>query len=89
MELPDGANLMEAPVAAGIPGIEGQCGGVLVCATCHVVVEGGCFTPAGPMEDDMLDTVEDARSPNSRLSCQLVFDAELDRLELLVPQVSG
>lgn len=48
------------------------CGGMALCATCHVVVEEGeeHLGEAGDTELDMLDTLPDAAF-GSRLSCQI------------------
>ena len=35
----NGQNLMQAALAHDVPGIIGECGGTLSCATCHVVGE--------------------------------------------------
>jgi 2Fe-2S ferredoxin len=39
IEVGSGANVMLAAVRNGVPGIEGECGGCLDCATCHVYVD--------------------------------------------------
>lgn len=73
LELPTdmGLSLMEA-LKANEYNILATCGGMALCATCHVeVLEGG--ENLGPMSDaelDMLDTLPDA-GPGSRLGCQL------------------
>lgn len=73
LELPTdmGLSLMEA-LKASEYNILATCGGMALCATCHVeVLEGG--ENLGPMNDaelDMLDTLPDA-GPDSRLACQL------------------
>ena len=98
--LPDGAevsgeaaagqSLMEAAVARNVPGVPGECGGNLSCASCHVrVAEDWAARVGGPddFEDAMLDTVEAARGPTSRLSCQIKARADLDGLVLIVPTV--
>ncbi|MGD8839917.1 MAG: 2Fe-2S iron-sulfur cluster-binding protein, partial [Gammaproteobacteria bacterium] len=38
-EVKDGLNLMEGATANNVPHIEGECGGCLSCATCHVFVD--------------------------------------------------
>lgn len=69
-----GDSVMETAVRNGVPGIVGECGGSLSCATCHVFVSpetqeivGGL----GDLEDEMLDGTAVEREQNSRLSCQL------------------
>ncbi|MGR3701442.1 MAG: 2Fe-2S iron-sulfur cluster-binding protein [Paracoccaceae bacterium] len=89
-EVVEGQSLMEAAVARNVPGVVGECGGNLSCATCHVIVaEDWAARVGGPgeFEDAMLDTVEAARGPGSRLSCQITARDGLDGLVLIVPEV--
>jgi len=83
-----GQSAMQAAVAAGISGIAAECGGMLVCATCHVRVgpEWASRLPA-PSDDEraMLEFTAAPRSAESRLSCQIRIDAELDGLTLELP----
>lgn len=88
-EVAHGQTLMEAALANNVPGVIGECGGCLSCATCHVVVDEAwreaTGTP-GEMEDAMLDITAAPRQPASRLSCQLTAAPELDGLVLIVPE---
>ena len=87
-DLQDGLNLMEAAKVNNVPSIEGECGGCLSCATCHVFVDESWLAKtgqAGEIEDAMLETTGVERRRNSRLSCQIVVSPELDGLVLLVP----
>ena len=55
------------------------CGGMALCATCHVQVLDG-YEKLPPAEDDeinMLDTLPDA-SFDSRLSCQIRISENVD-----------
>lgn len=88
VEVPNGHTLMAAAVANAVPGILGDCGGALACATCHVVVPEAWVSATGfpsVMEDEMLEVVEGERQPHSRLSCQIRAHDGLDGLVLLVP----
>lgn len=88
LDVPEGSSLMEAAVAQGVPGIIGECGGSMSCATCHVVVDpawAGRAGAPGPFETDMLDVTEAERQPTSRLSCQIRMSAALDGIVLHVP----
>ena len=38
VELPLGISLMQGAINNLIPGIEGDCGGLCACATCHIYV---------------------------------------------------
>jgi ferredoxin, 2Fe-2S len=85
-----GRNLMEAAVAASVPGVIGECGGSMSCATCHVYVGDNWVMKTGMIsafEDAMLDVAEGERLAKSRLSCQIRMAAELDGLILRVPLV--
>ena len=82
-----GGSLMELAKAKGIDGIEAECGGSMVCGTCHVHVAEDWFDrlePASSMEDDILEFV---LHPDrcARLSCQIRLSAELDGLEVTMP----
>ena len=73
-----GDSIMETAVRNGVPGIVGECGGSLSCATCHVFVapETRPLTgEPGELEDEMLDGTAVERRESSRLSCQLTLDA--------------
>ena len=83
--LPDegavGDSVMATAVRHGVPGIVGQCGGSLSCATCHVFVDDTCassFPAVSALEDEMLDCAATDREESSRLSCQLVLQDGLD-----------
>jgi len=89
LDVPEGTSLMEAATRHGVPGIIGECGGSMSCATCHVVVSPDWSERAGDastFEDDMLDITEAGRQPTSRLSCQLKMSAELDGIVVSVPE---
>ncbi|MET0715572.1 MAG: 2Fe-2S iron-sulfur cluster-binding protein [Mycetocola sp.] len=84
-----GDHVMQLATRNGIPGIVGECGGVLSCATCHVFVEEDqleLLPPVGEMEDELLDGTAVDREPNSRLSCQIVVDGNIDRLCVRTPE---
>lgn len=87
-EVPEGRSLMEAAVAANVPGVIGECGGTLSCATCHVYVDEAWLDKTGAVadfEDAMLDVAEAERTGASRLSCQIEMSAALDGIVLRVP----
>ncbi|RMG28954.1 MAG: 2Fe-2S ferredoxin [Bacteroidetes bacterium] len=79
-------SLMELAVEHGVPGIDGDCGGVCSCATCHVHISPEFMPLTGTrseIEDDMLEFAENT-SPYSRLACQLTISEDLDGLVLKV-----
>jgi ferredoxin, 2Fe-2S len=69
-------------------GIVAECGGILACATCHVVVADAWIDELPPptaSEVEMLDCVSN-RLPGSRLSCQLKLVDVPDGLVVFVPE---
>jgi 2Fe-2S ferredoxin len=84
----DGDSAMFTAMQSGVDGIVGECGGGLVCATCHVYVDESWMDKveaAGADEDEMLEGVAAERRPNSRLSCQIRINDALDGLVLRLP----
>ena len=78
--------LMTAAVQHGVDGIEGACGGVCSCGTCHVEIDTAWVDRVGPphpAEADMLE-VTDRVTPASRLGCQVPIRPELDGLVVRV-----
>lgn len=87
-EVAEGISLMEAAVANSVAGVDGECGGSLSCATCHVQVDADWRDKAGEVgefEDVMLDMVEE-RTDSSRLSCQIRMSPALDGIRVTVPE---
>lgn len=76
-----GFNVMEILRASEFE-VEGTCGGMALCASCHCYIESDHNLSApSDAEEDMLDQaffVED----NSRLTCQIPITLEVDKLRL-------
>ncbi|WP_343330830.1 2Fe-2S iron-sulfur cluster-binding protein [Polaribacter staleyi] len=73
-------SVMELAVNNNIKGIDGDCGGVCSCATCHVHVEPEYVSKTGQaeeLENDMLE-FDDLTNEFSRLSCQIQVSEDLD-----------
>jgi ferredoxin, 2Fe-2S len=88
---PLGLTLMEAARQNGVQGVVALCGGACMCATCHVYVDPKWLArlePREEMEEGMLETAWEPRA-NSRLSCQIQITADLDGLQVTVPQRQG
>lgn len=84
-----GASVMETAVMNNVGGIEAECGGSCICATCHVYCGEPLNCALGEVsatEDDMLDLAAAERRPSSRLSCQIRVSAALDRAVFIIPQ---
>lgn len=79
-------SLMNLAVQHNVGGIDGDCGGVCSCATCHVHIEPEFMDrvgPAGELENDMLE-FDDHTTEYSRLSCQIPVSDALDGLVVKV-----
>lgn len=75
-------NLMEIATENYVAGIEGSCGGVCSCGTCHVHVAPEWLERVGradEIEQDILD-LEDNSNERSRLCCQIEMTDHLDGL---------
>jgi len=74
-----GLNMMELCKSAELP-VEGTCGGMAMCASCHMYIESDTELPEkGDAEEDMLDQAFFVEC-NSRLGCQLHVTPALDGL---------
>ena len=92
VEASAGASVMRTAVLNDVPGIVAECGGSLMCATCHVYVEPGDldrFPPRSEEEDEMLEVTEAERRETSRLSCQLTVEDGLDGVTVHVPEAQA
>jgi ferredoxin, 2Fe-2S len=90
IDLPIGDNVMRGALNHDLPGIVGECGGGLACATCHCYVD-AAWTAAtgGPSSQDEADMLECSAAevrPSSRLSCQIVMTPALDGLVVHLPE---
>ena len=88
LQVQPGQSLMQAAVDANLDGIQADCGGLLTCATCHVVVQADWLSKLPPVssdEDGMLAFTAQTREPGSRLSCQIVLTPELDGMQVMLP----
>lgn len=80
-------NMMEVCKSYELP-VEGLCGGMALCASCHMYVLSNHELPE-PSEDEenMLDQAFFVNS-NSRLGCQIKIHSDLDGLEVELAPVS-
>jgi len=81
-------SVMQLAVDNNVPGIDGDCGGVCSCATCHVHVAKEHLAKTGKaseIESDMLE-LDDHVNEYSRLCCQLEINEELDGVVLQVAE---
>lgn len=85
----EGQSIMKAAVANMVPGIIGECGGELTCATCHVFVDRewiGLLPEQDDEEKEMLDLTSEEPTDCSRLSCQIFATRELEGLVVNLPR---
>lgn len=88
-EAPDGVSLMHAATGYGVDGIVGECGGMLRCSTCHVVVDEAWrdrLPPPSADESSMLQFTAVAAESGSRLACQIRLGPALQGLVVRVPE---
>lgn len=89
LEVQEGTSVMKAAVLDGVNGIVGECGGNLMCATCHVYVDPNWIERTGEREELEEEMLEEAAAPTndcSRLSCQIAVGPELDGLVVTTPE---
>lgn len=73
IEADETLSVMQAAKAQHVEGIDADCGGSMVCGTCHVYVLGGLkgvLPVPSEMEESVLEYVSEPH-PDARLSCQL------------------
>ncbi len=79
-------NLMELCRANGLE-VEGTCGGMALCASCHCYIESDHeLSPRSEAEEDMLDQAFYVEA-NSRLGCQVQIADEIDGLVIRLAPV--
>ncbi len=90
VDVAEGENVMRGALYNDLPGIIGECGGGLACATCHCYVDEAWAERVGGAssrdEADMLESTSAEVRPTSRLSCQIILSAELDGLIVHLPE---
>ena len=67
--------------------VEGACGGVMACSTCHMIVDPEWIVELANStqeEDEMLDITWGVKK-NSRLGCQIIVTEKLDGLVVSLP----
>ena len=88
IEVENGLSVMEGAIQKEIPGIDADCGGSMACATCHVYVDEKWIDKIPKAEDAEIDMIDMAFDPkkNSRLSCQIIVNEQLDGLVVTTPE---
>lgn len=91
VDVENGMSLMEGATLNMVPGIEGMCGGICSCATCHCYLPDRWrdrVEPAVGEEEAMLEGLS-SRRDNSRLGCQVVVREGMDGYEVHLPASQG
>ncbi len=89
VEVSAGTSLMMAATQNSVDGIEAECGGCCMCATCHVYVDEAFLdklTPPDELEQEMLEETAAEAKANSRLSCQIPVTDEIDGIVVRLPE---
>lgn len=85
----DGESVQQAATNNNVDGITAECGGAMMCATCHTYVDEDWLDRVGSASEEELEMLEFAASEvknTSRLSCQITVQPELDGLVLNIPE---
>jgi len=83
-----GDTVMETAIQNDVDDVVAECGGSLICATCHVYLDAetaALFEEPDDAELDMLEGTAAERREHSRLSCQLTIGAALDGRTIDIP----
>lgn len=85
----EGKSLMQIAVANSVPGIIGDCGGFMACATCHGFVDDAWLArlPTQSGDETALLDISCEIQHNSRLTCQIMMRPELDGIIVRLPKL--
>ena len=87
IDVPLGVSLMQGAINHLVPGIEGDCGGLCACGTCHVYLseewQAVCDS-ADELENGMLEFAFDV-ADSSRLCCQIDVTEEMAGMRVQMP----
>ena len=84
-----GDSVMETAIKNDIDEVVAECGGSLICSTCHVYLDDATVAvvpEADEAELDMLEGVASERQPNSRLSCQVIVSEAMAEHTIYTPE---
>ena len=86
--LSEGQSLMQIATRNGVPGIDGDCGGVCACGTCHVIVDSAWAHTIDAIhaEEEQMLAMTPERQATSRLACQIKVTAAMDGLTVHLPE---
>jgi 2Fe-2S ferredoxin len=83
VDVPAGASVLEAAKSHDLPMV-GTCGGSMVCATCHVMIDAADRAKLPPPTEDEEDTLDLAFgvTSDSRLGCQIRLSERLEGIRI-------
>lgn len=84
-----GDSVMETAIKKDIDEIVAECGGSLICSTCHVYLDDATVAIVPGPDDaelDMLEGVASERRENSRLSCQVIVSEDMAEHTIHTPE---
>ena len=84
-----GDSVMETAIKNDIDDVVAECGGSLICATCHVYLSdetAALVDEADDSELDMLEGTSAERRDNSRLSCQIIVSEAMEGHTIEAPE---
>lgn len=89
IEVAEGDNLLDIAQAHNFD-MEGACGGLCACSTCHIIVDPEFYDEIPEPSDDENDMLDLAfgLTETSRLGCQVVMTKELDGLRIALPAMT-
>ncbi len=87
VDVEENMSLMEGSTINLLPGIEGMCGGICSCCTCHVYIEPEWEAKLNPVSEGEKKLLEGSqhRQENSRLGCQVIVTYEMDGMRVHLP----
>lgn len=87
LQAADGATILQTMLDAGLP-VKATCYGCCICSTCHVRVDLQWLDRLTPAEETETDSLEQVMqlTPQSRLSCQIIVQPELEGLEVTLTE---
>lgn len=88
VDVPVGMTLMHGALLNNVPGLLAECGGAMLCATCHIYLDletANKIAMPSDLEREKLAKVNQRKS-TSRLSCQIKMTDELDGIIVQLPE---
>lgn len=85
----DGDTLMQTALSNNIEEIVGECGGSMMCSTCHCYIDAEWIPETGERSEEELDMLGFAVSDvtgRSRLSCQVTITPSMNGMKVYLPE---